>query len=63
MRRCNVNSSRKESFKIGDMINLYYSPSEDVIREKKENLFVLIFGAVVLTLGILAGVSILSVFY
>ena len=45
------------------MINLYYSPSEDVIREKKENLFVLIFGAVVLILGILAGVSILSVFY
>jgi len=27
------------------------------------DLFVLIFGAVVLTLGILAGVSILSVFY
>ena len=63
LRRCNVNSSRKESFKIGDTIDLYYSPTEGAIREKKANPFILVFGIITFVLGLLAGISILSVFY
>ena len=60
MRRCNINSGRKESFRIGDEMKLYYSPSEGDVRERKENLFILICGVILAVLGILAGVSILS---
>ena len=60
LRRCNVNSSRKESFKVGDTINLYYSPSENAIREKKANPIILSVGIVSLICGLLAGISILS---
>lgn len=61
LRRCNVNSSRKESFKIGDAIKLYYSPSENGIREKGANPVILIIGILSLVCGLLAGISIISV--
>ena len=61
LRRCNVNSSRKESFKIGDIVKLYYSPSEKNIREKGANTFILIVGIILLIIGLLAGISIISV--
>ncbi len=61
LRRCNVNSSRKDSFKIGDEVKLFFSPSENNIREKGANVFILIVGIVSLLCGLLAGISILSV--
>ena len=61
LRRCNVNSSRKESFRIGDNVKLYYSPSEDGIREKHANPIILAAGILCVACGILAGLSILSV--
>ncbi len=60
MRRCNVNSGRKDSFRIGDTLKLYYSPSEGDVREHGPNLLILISGIVILILGLLAGISILS---
>lgn len=60
MRRCNVNSGRKDSFRIGDTIKLYYSPSEGDVREHGPNMLILICGIVTLILGLLAGISIIS---
>ncbi len=60
MRMCNVNSSRKDSFKIGEKMDLYYSPSEGAVRERKASTAILIIGIIVLILGVLAGVSIIS---
>lgn len=59
-RRCNVNSGRKESFRIEDTIKLYYSPAEDDVRERGANMIVLIAGIIILVLGLLAGISIIS---
>ncbi len=61
LRRCNINSSRKESFRIGDDYHLYFSPEENAIREKKSNPFVLAAGLVCFLCGVLVGLSILSV--
>jgi len=61
IRRCNVNSSRKESFRLGDIVPLYYSESEGDMREHKANPALLIVGIISAVLGILAGVGILSV--
>ena len=61
LRRCNVNSSREDSFKIGDTIKLYYSPSEAGVREKGPNLAVLVIGILSLICGLFAVISIISV--
>ncbi len=60
MRRCNVNSGRKESFRIGENMDLYYSPSENDVRERKESPVILALGIILLILGLLAGISIIS---
>ncbi len=60
VRRCNVNSGRKESFRAGDTLRLYYSSDEGDVREHGSNKLILIAGAVILILGLLAGVSIIS---
>ncbi len=60
VRRCAVNSGRKESFKVGDSMTLYWSPSEKAVREKKANPVILGAGILVLLAGILAAVSIIS---
>ena len=61
IRRCDVNSSREDSFKPGTSMTLYYDPENHQILEKKDNMAVLIIGAAVLIAGVLAGISILSV--
>ena len=61
IRRCDINSSREESFKIGDTLPLYYDAEKRMILEKKDSMAVLIIGILVLVAGVLAGVSILSV--
>ena len=60
MRRCNVNSGRKESFRTGDTVKLYFSPEEGDVRERGANMIVLISGIIILVLGLLAGISIIS---
>ena len=61
VRRCNVNSEREKSFKVGDTITLYYDPETGDVLEKNARLWMLIAGALLAGAGILAGVSILSV--
>ncbi|MCR5761293.1 MAG: hypothetical protein K6F82_04800 [Sphaerochaetaceae bacterium] len=58
IRRCNVNSSRKESFKEGEILKLYWSPSENGIRERCANKILLVAGILLTVAGILAGASI-----
>ncbi|MCR4675652.1 MAG: hypothetical protein K5634_00270 [Sphaerochaetaceae bacterium] len=60
IRRCNINSSRKQSFKEGETMKLYWSPSENGIRERCPNKFLLIVGILLTVAGILAGASIVS---
>ena len=61
VRRCNVNSEREKSFKVGDTITLYYDPETGDVLEKNARLWMLIAGVLLAAAGILAGVSILSV--
>ncbi|MBR1938422.1 MAG: hypothetical protein IJ836_05665 [Spirochaetales bacterium] len=60
IRRCNVNSARKDSFKIGSSYKLYWSPSENGIRERCESKVLMIIGILLSTVGILAGASIIA---
>lgn len=59
-RRCNVNSSRKESFKVGEPFKLYWSPTENGIRERCANTVFLVGGILLTVAGILAGASIVT---
>ena len=61
VRRCNVNSEREKSFKVGDTITLYYDPETGDVLEKNARLWMLIAGVLLAGAGILAGASILSV--
>ena len=61
IRRCNINSSGSNTFKVGDTMNLYLDPATGAVLEKKASLTALLFGAALLIAGVLAGVSILSV--
>ncbi len=61
IRRCAVNSSREDSFKIGEKMKLYLDPASGNVLEKHASPVVLITGILIAVSGILAGASILSV--
>ena len=61
LRRCLINSSREKTFRRGDPMKLYYEPSTGAVREKGARPAVLAGGIVLIVIGILAGLSILSV--
>ena len=61
MRRCLINSSGSNTFKVGEQMPLYRDPANGVILEKNARPVILFFGIVLLAAGILAGASILSV--
>lgn len=60
-RRCLVNSSQQNSFKVGSHMNLYYDPAAKTIYERKEKTGMLILGIALLAVGILAIASTISV--
>ena len=59
--RCKINSSIKNTFKIGDKMKLYYDSSAKIILEKHAHIGLLISGTIIFIIGVLAGMSILSV--
>ena len=59
-RQCKINSSGKNTFKIGDKMNLYYDSSAKIILEKHAHIGLLISGTIIFVVGVLAGLSILS---
>ncbi len=61
IRRCLINSSGEKSFKVGEPMMLYYDEKTGAVREKNAKIAVLIAGIVLLAIGLLAGLSILSV--
>ena len=61
IRRCNINSSQENSFKIGETITLYLDEETGKVLEKNASIGMAVGGALVLIAGVLAGVSILSV--
>lgn len=61
IRRCNLNSGRKEEFQAGRRIKLYYSPKQQAIKEKSAKAGILLCGIALLAIGILAGGSAASV--
>ena len=61
LRRCNINSGSEKSFTVGDTMTLYTDPKTGVVLEHGARLGFAIFGAVLLILGILVGLSTLSV--
>ena len=60
-RRCAINSGNEKSFKIGESMTLYYDPKDKVVLEKHAHPGVLIAGIALAVLGVLSGLSILSV--
>ncbi len=60
-RKCNINSSGKNTFKIGDKFDLYYDPESGAVLEKHAHVGLLISGTIIFAIGALAGLSILSV--
>ncbi len=60
LRRCTVNSSRQNSFKVGSHMNLYYDPAAKTVCERKEKTGMLILGIALLTVGLLALASTVS---
>ena len=58
-RKCKINSSGQNTFKIGDKMNLYYDPSDKVILEKHAHIGLLISGTIIFVIGALAGLSII----
>ena len=61
IRRCRVNSSGEKSFKRGEKMSLYYEPATGAVLERHAHIGLAVTGAVILVVGILAGLSILSV--
>lgn len=61
IRRCNVNSERKQAFETGSRFRLYYDKKTGRTYEKKAGPAVAAAGAVLLLLGLLAGASAVSV--
>ena len=60
-RQCKINSSGKNTFRIGDKMNLYYDASAKIILEKHAHIGLLISGTIIFIVGALAGLSIFSV--
>lgn len=61
LRRCNINSSGKNSFKKGEHMQLYYDPQKQVVLENHARTGAAVCGIILMIVGALAGVSILSV--
>ena len=61
IRRCLINSSGEKTFKIGDTMKLYLEPATGAVREKCARPGVLAAGIVLAALGLVVGLSILSV--
>lgn len=61
IRRCRINSSSEKSFKRGEKMSLYYEPATGAVLERHAHKGLLITGIIILVIGILAGLSILSV--
>ncbi len=61
VRRCHVNSDLEKSFKVGEELMLYYDPATGEVLEKNAKTWMLAAGVILAVLGILAGLSILSV--
>lgn len=60
IRRCNVNSSRKKDFEVGEKMSLYYDPKTRQVLERRDKLSVAIWGGALLGIGVLAGLSLLA---
>ena len=60
-RQCKINSSGKNTFRIGEKMNLYYDDSAKIILEKHAHIGLLISGTIIFIVGTLAGLSIFSV--
>ncbi len=61
IRRCRINSSNEKSFRRGEKMSLYYEAATGAVIERHAHIGMAITGAVILIIGILAGLSILSV--
>ena len=61
IRKCNVNSGSEKEFKVGNKITLYYDPLRRSVIEQNAKLTRLVWGIILTAVGILAGLSILSV--
>jgi hypothetical protein len=61
IRRCNINSSNENSFKKGESLTLYYDAAKHTVYEKHARKGMLVTGIVLVAIGLLAGVSFLSV--
>jgi len=61
IRRCNINSSGQNTFRIGDHMTLYFDPQSQEVLEKRERAGMAVAGILLMVIGILAGASILSV--
>ena len=61
IRRCNINSSGKDTFKVGEHMTLYLDPKSNAVTERHAQLGAAIAGGVLLCSGIAAALSILSV--
>lgn len=61
IRRCNINSSGKNSFKTGESMNLYFDPKSQAVLEKHASTGAAVAGILLVIIGCLAGISILSV--
>ena len=60
IRRCRINSSGEKTFRVGDKMDLYYDAA-GTIYENHAHPAMLISGTVIFIIGVLAGLSILSV--
>jgi hypothetical protein len=61
IRRCNINSSGANTFKVGESMDLYYDPKAQCVLEKHARTGVAVTGVILVAIGLLAGASILSV--
>lgn len=61
IRRCNINSSGANTFKVGETMTLYYDPQSRTVLEKHARIGALAAGIFLVFIGVLSGASILSV--
>ena len=61
IRRCNINSGNENSFKTGESLRLYYDPKTYAVLEKHARTGAAVAGVILVVIGVLAGLSILSV--
>ena len=61
IRRCNINSSGQNTFKTGDTMKLWYDPKNHTVLEKHARTGAAAAGVILVGIGLLAGLSILSV--